>query len=89
MVRSKQILEDRLERPVRWFAYPFGGPSIFGPNGCRWYFKPATKASCRRYGGFVAAPAWLANFAARSGSVLSHLVNLELHVTGCLIGGTV
>jgi peptidoglycan/xylan/chitin deacetylase (PgdA/CDA1 family) len=29
LIESKQVLEARLDRPVRWFAYPFGGKENF------------------------------------------------------------
>ena len=30
---SKRILDKRLRKPVRWFAYPYGGPEHFNQNG--------------------------------------------------------
>ncbi len=34
LLESKRVLEDRLEMPIRWFAYPFGGASNF--RSCYW-----------------------------------------------------
>ena len=77
-------LEDTLQRRVRWFAYPFGGPSNF---------RPEYHALARDIG-------YQATFSAQSGFIRPHmrdqilpreampyfrsLTNLELHLSGCL-----
>jgi len=84
MADSKKTLEDRLQRPVRWFAYPFGGRSNFRPE----YWPLAQEL------GYDAC------FSALSGFIQPHhrgqilpreampyfrsLTNLELHLSGCL-----
>jgi peptidoglycan/xylan/chitin deacetylase (PgdA/CDA1 family) len=81
---SKKILEDTLQRPVRWFAYPFGGRNNFRPE----YHTLAEKIG------------YQACFSALSGFIQPHmrgqvlprepmpgfrsLINLELHLSGCL-----
>jgi peptidoglycan/xylan/chitin deacetylase (PgdA/CDA1 family) len=81
---SKQRLEDTLARPVRFFAYPFGGPNNFR----------------REYLPLVYELGYDACFSAISGLVEPHmrgqilprvpmpyfrsLLNLELYLAGCL-----
>jgi peptidoglycan/xylan/chitin deacetylase (PgdA/CDA1 family) len=84
MADSKKTLEDRLQRPVRWFAYPFGGPSNFRPE----------------YWPFAQELGYEACFSAVNGFIRSHhrgqilpreampyfrsLSHLELYLSGCL-----
>ncbi|MBI3822939.1 MAG: polysaccharide deacetylase family protein [Planctomycetes bacterium] len=84
MADSKKTLEDKLQRPVRWFAYPFGGRGNFRPE-----YLPLTREL-----GYDAC------FSAVSGFIQPHLrgqilpreampyfrslLNLELHLSGCL-----
>src|SRR5262249_23184423 len=84
LARSQKKLEDALQRPVRWFAYPFGGPGNF---------KPEYHTMAKDIG-------YQATFSAQSGFIRPHmrgqilpreampyfrsLTNLELHLSGCL-----
>lgn len=81
---SKKTLEDRLQRPVRWFAYPFGGRGNFRPE----YLPLARELGYEEC------------FSALSGFIQPHmrgqvlpreampyyrsLLHLELHLSGCL-----
>lgn len=80
---SRAVIEDRLARPVRWFAYPFGGRDHFreeqlalveetGYHGCvsacgGFIYPGADPRRCRE-----AVPPFRSN------------LNLELHLSGCL-----
>jgi peptidoglycan/xylan/chitin deacetylase (PgdA/CDA1 family) len=84
LVRSKQILEEYVDRPVRWFAYPFGGPEHFLPRQLSLAFRAGYEGVLSGYGGFV--------HSGLTGQILPRipvpcfpsLPNLELHLTGCL-----
>ena len=42
-----------LERPVRWFAYPFGGRSIFGRERLPLVFQAGYEGVVSGHGGFI------------------------------------
>jgi peptidoglycan/xylan/chitin deacetylase (PgdA/CDA1 family) len=81
---SKKILENQLGRAARWFAYPFGGRGNFRPDYLPLVREAGYEACFSGYGGFVRP--------GMSGQVLPRepvpyfrsLLNLELHLTGCL-----
>lgn len=81
---SKRILEDKLEQPVRWFAYPFGGREHFRPE----FLQLVREAG---YEGCVSAiegqifPRVEQPILPRVAAPNFHsLLNLELHLLGCL-----
>ncbi len=84
LVQSKKTIEARLHRPVRWFAYPFGGRANFKAERLPLVYEAGYEACFSGFGGFVTS--------AHKGQVLprenvpsfSSLINLELHLTGCL-----
>jgi peptidoglycan/xylan/chitin deacetylase (PgdA/CDA1 family) len=81
---SKRMLEEQLARPVRWFAYPFGGRHNFRPERLPLVYDAGYDACFSGYGGVVTR--------AMQGQVLPrepvpyfrNVLNLELHLTGCL-----
>jgi peptidoglycan/xylan/chitin deacetylase (PgdA/CDA1 family) len=84
LVQSKQTLEDRLGRPVRWFAYPFGGRQHFSPERLALVTEAGYEGCLSGFGGFV-YPEVRDRIVPRE--PITHfrsLVNLELHLSGCL-----
>lgn len=81
---SKKILEDTLSQPVRWLAYPYGGRGNFRSEYLPLVYEFGYEACFSAYGGFV--------YPHMQGQVLPReampyfrsLLNLELHLTGCL-----
>ncbi len=81
---SKKTLEDNLQRPVRWFAYPYGGKNNFRPE-----FLPLTRelgyeACFSALNGFI-RPNMRGQILPREAMpYFRSLTNLELHLSGCL-----
>jgi peptidoglycan/xylan/chitin deacetylase (PgdA/CDA1 family) len=81
---SKKTLEDRLQRPVRWFAYPYGGRGNFRPAYLQLASEIGYDACFSGHGGFV-QPHMLGQVLPRENlTFFRSLMNLELHLTGCL-----
>ena len=84
LAESKAAIEAQLDRPVRWFAYPFGGPSHFRPDFLPLLDETGYDGCLSAFGGFV--------YPETDGRVLPRepvpyfrsVLNLELHLTGCL-----
>ena len=85
IIESKRELEKRLERPVRWLAYPFGGTQDLQPEVASYIEEAGYDGCLSAYGGFVypGCNERAADSACRSPSFKS-VLNLELHLTGCL-----
>jgi peptidoglycan/xylan/chitin deacetylase (PgdA/CDA1 family) len=81
---SKKMLEGRLQRPVRWFAYPFGGPSNFRPEYWPLAKELGYEACFSAMSGFI-QPHHRGQILPREAMPYFHsLTNLELHLSGCL-----
>ena len=84
LTESKRILEDRLQRRVRWIAYPFGQPANLRAEIVLLMQQAGYEACFSAIGGFL--------FAGRQDLVLPRfaipgfrsILHLELHMTGCL-----
>jgi peptidoglycan/xylan/chitin deacetylase (PgdA/CDA1 family) len=84
MADSKKTLEDRLQRPVRWFAYPFGGPSNFRPEYLPLARELGYEACFSALSGFI-QPNMRGQILPREAMpYFRSLLNLELHLSGCL-----
>jgi hypothetical protein len=81
---SKRVLEDRLQRPLRWLAYPFGQARNFRAAIVPLLQEAGYEACWSGYGGFINAVS--AEFVLPREPVpqFSSVLNLELHLTGCL-----
>lgn len=53
LAESKTVLEDQLEREVRWFAYPFGGQDNFRPEWLPLLREAGYEGCVSGYGGFL------------------------------------
>ena len=84
LTESKRILEERVERPIRWFAYPYGQRANLRPEYIPLIQEVGYEASFSGYGGFVAAGRTDLVLPRESVPHFSSVLNLELHLTGCL-----
>jgi len=81
---SKKMLENQLGRGARWFAYPFGGPSNFRPEYLPLVHAAGYDGCFSGYGGFV-RPGMVNQVLPRAPMpCFRSLLNLELHLAGCL-----
>jgi peptidoglycan/xylan/chitin deacetylase (PgdA/CDA1 family) len=84
LARSREILEERVGRPVRYLAYPFGGPSNLRPEYVPLIGAAGYEGALSAYGGFIrpgADPRVLPREAVPYFKSLSYL---EMHLSGCL-----
>jgi peptidoglycan/xylan/chitin deacetylase (PgdA/CDA1 family) len=81
---SKAVLEDRLQRPVSFFAYPFGGREHFVPQRLPLVLEAGYRACFSAINGKI-GPGMRGTILPREGiPYFRSLLNLELHLTGCL-----
>ncbi|MBX9681267.1 MAG: polysaccharide deacetylase family protein [Gemmataceae bacterium] len=83
LTESKRILEEQLQRTVRWFAYPFGGREHFRPEYLPLVFESGYQGCVSAYGGFV-RPGMKGQILPREAMpYFRNLTHLELHLSGC------
>jgi peptidoglycan/xylan/chitin deacetylase (PgdA/CDA1 family) len=81
---SKKTLENRLGRPARWLAYPYGGIGNFRPEYLPLVREAGYEACFSGYGGVV-RPGMLGQVLPREPMpYFRSMLNLELHLAGCL-----
>jgi peptidoglycan/xylan/chitin deacetylase (PgdA/CDA1 family) len=81
---SKVIIEQHLNRPVRWFAYPFGGRAHARPDLVSLTEQAGYEGCLSGYGGFI-LPGCNDHVLPREAvPYFRSLINLELHLRGCL-----
>ena len=81
---SKRTLEDRLQRAVRWLAYPYGGRGNFNPAYLPVVTELGYDGCFSAFGGFV-KPQMLGEILPREAvPYFRSLMHLELHLAGCL-----
>jgi peptidoglycan/xylan/chitin deacetylase (PgdA/CDA1 family) len=84
LVESRKTLEDKLDRRVRWFAYPFGGNNNFLSDRLPLVYQAGYEGCVSGHGGFV-YPHLHQPIVPREAVPYFHSVlNLELHLSGCL-----
>jgi peptidoglycan/xylan/chitin deacetylase (PgdA/CDA1 family) len=81
---SKHTLQDKLQRPVRWLAYPFGGRNNFRPEYLPLAQELGYEACFSALSGFI-QPHMAGQILPREAMpYFRSLTNLELHLSGCL-----
>lgn len=81
---SKKTLENHLEAPARWFAYPFGGRDNFRPEYLPLVYAAGYEGCFSGYGGAI-RPSMAGQVLPREPAPeFRSLLNLELHLSGCL-----
>ncbi len=84
LAESKRVLESRLERPVRWFAYPFGGRGNFPADRYPLVEEAGYEGCVSGYGGFVQPDLPTKILPREPVPFFRSVLNLELHLRGCL-----
>jgi hypothetical protein len=84
LVDSKKTLEDRLSRPVQWFAYPYGNRASFLHERLPLVYEAGYRGCFSGFGGFV-NPGMHGQILPREPvPCFQSLMNLEVHLAGCL-----
>jgi peptidoglycan/xylan/chitin deacetylase (PgdA/CDA1 family) len=81
---SRAVLEGQLGRPVRWFAYPYGGVRNFRPELLPLVEEAGYEGCLSGFGGFIYAGRDARILPREAVPYFQSLLNLELHLTGCL-----
>jgi peptidoglycan/xylan/chitin deacetylase (PgdA/CDA1 family) len=84
IVESKKALENELGRPVRWFAYPFGGVHHFRPELLPVLQEAGYEGGVSAYGGFVYPGVDARMLPREAAPQFAGVLNLELHLAGSL-----
>jgi peptidoglycan/xylan/chitin deacetylase (PgdA/CDA1 family) len=84
LVESKKTLEDQIGRPVRWFAYPFGGRQNFRLEHLPLVYEAGYDACFSGFGGCVYPRMAEPILPREPAPSFPSLLNLELHLAGCL-----
>jgi peptidoglycan/xylan/chitin deacetylase (PgdA/CDA1 family) len=81
---SRQALQERIGGPVRWFAYPFGGPHHLRPEYVPLIREAGYEGAVSAFNGFV-RPGIDDRVLPREAVPYFHsLLHLEMHLSGCL-----
>jgi peptidoglycan/xylan/chitin deacetylase (PgdA/CDA1 family) len=81
---SKKMLEDQLQRPVRFFAYPFGGRNHFRAEYLPLAYELGYDAVFSALNGYVQPHLKRQILPREAMPYFRSLLNLELHLTGCM-----
>jgi peptidoglycan/xylan/chitin deacetylase (PgdA/CDA1 family) len=84
LVESKKTLEAQLDRPVRWFAYPFGGRNNFRDERLPLVFEAGYEGLVSGFGGFLYPEAPEPIVPRVTVPEFHSVLNLELHLRGGL-----
>jgi peptidoglycan/xylan/chitin deacetylase (PgdA/CDA1 family) len=83
LAESKRVIEDQLQRPARWFAYPFGGRTHFRPEFLPLVHEAGYEGCVSAYGGRV-LPGMKGEILPREAMpYFKNLTHMELHLSGC------
>jgi peptidoglycan/xylan/chitin deacetylase (PgdA/CDA1 family) len=84
LTESKKVLEDKLARPVRWFAYPFGQREHFLAERVPLVQEAGYEGVVSGFNGFVYHDRSYPIVPRENVPQFRSTLNLELHLTGCL-----
>ncbi|MFQ3649748.1 MAG: polysaccharide deacetylase family protein, partial [Gemmataceae bacterium] len=84
LTMSRQTIEDRLGRPCRYFAYPFGGRNHFRSEFLPMIEQAGYEGCLSAFGGFVRPGCDDRLLPREAVPYFKSLSHLELHLSGCL-----
>ena len=84
LTASRRVLEDQLGEPVRWFAYPFGGPNHLRPEFVPLIREVGYEGALSAFGGFVRPGMDDQVLPREAVPYFRSVAHLEVYLTGCL-----
>lgn len=84
IVESKKVIEDQIQKPVRWLAYPFGQRRNIRAAVVPLIQEVGYEACWSGYGGFIKPGSSDFILPREAVPYFRSVLNLELHLTGCL-----
>ncbi len=81
---SRKTIEDRVGRPARWFAYPFGGREHFRDERLPLVVEAGYEGCVSAYGGFVYPHPGAFMLPREAVPYFKSMLHLELHLAGGL-----
>ena len=84
MIASRTTLQDRLEIPVRWFAYPFGGQNHLRPEFVPLIREAGYEGALSAFGGFIRPGIDDQILPREAVPYFKSLAHLEVFLSGCL-----
>ena len=84
LTASRIELEERLKRPVKWFAFPFGGEPNFRPEQTRLVAQAGYDGSFSALRGFIQKGMAGTVLPREAVPYFRNLTHLEMHINRCL-----
>jgi peptidoglycan/xylan/chitin deacetylase (PgdA/CDA1 family) len=84
LVASRQTIEEKIGRPCRWFAYPFGGRNNFRPEYLPLIREAGYEGAVSAFGGFVTRLCDDRMLPREAVPYFHSMPHLEMHLSGCL-----
>jgi peptidoglycan/xylan/chitin deacetylase (PgdA/CDA1 family) len=84
LIRSRRVLMEQLGQPVRWFAYPYGGPHHLRPEYVPLIRETGYDGGLSAFGGFVRPGIDDQVLPREAVPYFKSLLHLEMHLSGCL-----
>jgi peptidoglycan/xylan/chitin deacetylase (PgdA/CDA1 family) len=84
LAESKETLEREIGRPVRWFAYPFGGPEHIRADRLHLVTEAGYEGCVSAYGDFVHPDPKALLLPRKDVQDFKSLLHFELYTAGCL-----
>jgi len=84
LVESKRTLEEKVGKPVRYFAYPFGGREHFAGDRLTLVYEAGYEGCVSAFGGFVRPGGGDAILPREAAPYFRSALHLELHLSGGL-----
>lgn len=82
--QSKQVLENELQHPIRWFAYPFGGQHHLRPEYLSLIHEAGYEGTVSAFGGFIRPGIDVRVLPREAVPYFRSTLHLELHLAGIM-----
>ncbi len=83
LIDSRHTLQEQLQRPVRWFAYPYGARGNFRTEYLPLVHEAGYEACFSAYSGLITPAMWGQVLPRVAVPAFANLLQLELYLSGC------